>query len=162
MSNGDIEQDSREGGCACGAVRYRLDGEPLFVHACHCKDCQRLSGSAFGVTMIVTADEFRVLRGEPASGEIRADSGTLKQAYWCPGCGSYLWGRSGGRPGCVSIRPGTLDDSDWFTPGAHIWTRSKQRWVELPADVPAFDKTYDQNEMWPAKSLRRLAELSQS
>ena len=159
MTESTTRPTAKEGGCACGAIRYRFEGEPLFVHACHCKHCQRLTGSAFGITMVVAADDFELLSGEPAQGEIRGDSGGRKSAHWCPSCGSYLWARAERRPGCVSIRPGTLDETDWFAPGAHIWIRSKQDWVALPADIPAFDKAYDPVDLWPAESLRRVAVL---
>lgn len=155
MASGTI----REGGCACGAVRYRLEGEPLFVHACHCRDCQRLSGSAFGITVMVDAAAFAEVAGETRRGTLVADSGREKHPVSCARCGSYVWSHSAQRPGCMSVRGGSFDDVDWLEPMAHIWTRSKQRWVVLPPGVPAFDTVYDTEAVWPAESLRRLAAI---
>ena len=148
---------TRRGGCACGAVRYRFDGDPLFVHACHCKDCQRLTGSAFAITMLIEEARFIVDEGEPLSGEVIAGSGGTKRTYFCGRCGSYLWSRPPARPGLLGVRPGGLDETDWFEPQAHIWTRSKQRWVRLPPDVPAFETAYAEAELWPRESIERRA-----
>lgn len=99
MTESTTRPTAKEGGCACGAIRYRFEGEPLFVHACHCKHCQRLTGSAFGITMIVAADDFELLSGEPAQGEIRGDSGGRKSAHWCPSCGELPVGPCGAPSG---------------------------------------------------------------
>lgn len=146
---------TREGGCACGAVRYRLDGDPLFVHACHCKDCQRLTGSAFAITMLIEKSHLTVTEGEPRSGRLIAQSGRTKETYFCERCGSYLWSKPPSRPGLIGLRPGGLDDTGWFEPQAHIWTRSKQRWIRLPSDVPSFATAYDDEKLWPSESIER-------
>ncbi len=147
---------TRQGGCACGAVRYEFEGEPLFTHACHCTDCQRLSGSAFGIAMIFEESQFRCTKGQPMSGEIVADSGNKKKVYFCGACGSSLWNKLSGRPGTIALKPGTLDDNDWFKPEAHIWTRSKQPWVQIPEDASSYETAYDTSEVWPKESLERL------
>lgn len=146
---------TREGGCACGAARYELKGEPLFVHACHCTDCQRLSASAFGISMIVEKDRFELVKGRTARVELVADSGRTKQIYFCPACGGQLWNEVPHRPGLLTLKAGTLDAVDWFRPQAHIWTRSKQPWLRLDGGAPSFETTYDQAELWPADSLER-------
>lgn len=151
---------TRQGGCACGAVRYELEGKPLFIHACHCTDCQRLSGSAFGVSMIVEEMQLRCIKGRPMSGEMVADSGNKKEVYFCGACGSHLWNKGSNRPGAISLKPGTLDDNDWFQPRAHIWTRSKQPWVQIPEDVPSYETQYEVSEVWPKESLERLRSTS--
>ena len=95
----------RTGGCACGAIRYEFEGEPLFVHACHCTDCQRASGTAFGITMLVEARDFRVVSGEPGAAALTGGSGAAKQSFFCPQCGGWLFGRTELRPGVLAIRP---------------------------------------------------------
>ena len=150
----------RTGGCACGAIRYVFEGEPLFVHACHCTDCQRLSGTAFGITMLVEARDFRVVSGEPGEAALTGGSGAAKQSFFCPQCGGWLFGRTELRPGVLAIRPGTLDDKTGIVPQANIWTRSKLAWLALPTDVPQFETTYDVAALWPAESRRRLAEAA--
>ena len=87
---------------------------------------------------------------------IYGGSGARKTAYRCQSCGSNLYGLSESMPGCASLRPGTLNDSSWFTPLAHIWTQSKQAWVQLPPGVPAFKQAYDRERVWPQASLQRL------
>jgi len=153
-----MNETRRNGGCQCGAIRYALIGEPLFTHACHCTDCQK-RGGAFGLTMFVLRDQLVILQGQPAANEAIADSGNRKTAYFCGRCSSVLWGAVNARPATFSLRPGTLDDTTWFAPGAHIWIRSKQPWVLL-GDIPAFDTTYDMAEVWPAESLARLKAAS--
>lgn len=145
------------GQCACGTVRYTLGQPPLFLHACHCTDCQRLSGGPFGLTMVVVQADLHFLSGELTTTAIRGGSGALKTAFRCKACGSNVYGRSQSMPGCASLRPGTLIDVSWFTPQAHIWTRSRQHWVQLPPDVPAFDEHYDRAAVWPLESLQRLS-----
>lgn len=145
----------RQGGCQCGAIRYELVGEPLFTHVCHCTDCQR-RGGAFGLSMLVEEKQFRLLQGDPEAVEIVADSGNVKTSRFCRRCGTTIYGRSAARTGIVVLRPNTFDDTAWFAPQAHIWTRSKQPWVALPEGVPAFETTYDAREVWPAESLARL------
>ena len=146
----------RQGGCPCGSLRYELTGEPLFVHACHCTYCQAHSGSAFGLTMLLEENQYRVTKGQPASCETMAGSGKMRTTYFCRECGATLWSRTPLRPGLVGFRPGTLDDTTGVEPKAHIWTRSKQPWVPLPAGVPAFEKAYVTAEVWPQESLDRI------
>ncbi len=151
-----VDPNTRQGGCACSAVRYEISDDPLFVHACYCTDCQRRSGAAFGLTMVLVENQLRLVKGEPLSHDQVADSGKIKTQFFCPECGTMLWGRSGSRPGAVSLFPGTLDDTSWFRPAAHIWTRSKQAWVSFADSAPAFETVYDPAVIWPKASLARL------
>ena len=144
------------GCCSCGAVQYELTGEPLFTHACHCTLCQRRTGSAFGLSMIIETGHFKLLSGKPASVEIISDSGNKKYNHFCAQCGTVIYGDSPSLPGLTIIRPGTLDDTSRVTVQAHIWVRSKQPWLVLPDDVPCFEKMYDRDELWPQESLQRL------
>lgn len=144
------------GRCTCDKVRYEITGEPLFTHACHCTLCQRRSGSAFGLSMMVLSDQFSITQGGLVSVEVAADSGNKKFNYFCGGCGTVIYGDSPAQPGIINVRPGTLDDTSWFTVGAHIWIKSKQPWVGLPGDIPCFETIYDRDEVWPESSLHRL------
>lgn len=144
-----------EGRCACGAVRYRLLSEPMFVHCCHCLDCQRQTGSAFVLNAIIETDRITLLSGEPAPVRVPTDSGRPHDIYRCRVCQTALWSDYGGRPKLRFVRVGTLEDPHALAPDVHIFTRSKQPWVGLPADVPAFAVYYDTKTLWPAESLKR-------
>jgi hypothetical protein len=153
--------DSLEGGCACGAVRYRLTDRPMFVHCCHCLDCQRQTGSAFVLNALIEAGKAEVLAGAPAPWRMPTDSGKPHDIYRCPQCQTALWSEYGGRSQIRFVRIGTLDNPAALRPDVHIYTRSKQPWVMLPAGTPAFEAYYDSKTLWPAESLaRRKAALS--
>ena len=143
------------GGCACGAVRYRLGSAPMFVHCCHCRDCQRQTGSAFVINAIIETDRIALLAGDPAPIAVPTDSGRPHAIYRCRACQTALWSDYGGRPALRFVRVGTLDDPAALPPDVHIFTRSKLPWVELPETVPAFDVYYDAQALWPAASLER-------
>jgi hypothetical protein len=146
----------REGGCACGAVRYRLLSEPLFVHCCHCLNCQRQTGSAFVVNLMIEADRVEVLAGEPQAVDVPRDDGSAQAVYRCPDCQVAVFSTYS-RPEVRFVRGGTLDDPRDVTPDVHIFTRSKVSWVAIPEETPAFDVYHDEKALWPAESLRRLA-----
>ena len=145
----------REGGCACGAVRYRLTAEPLFVHCCHCLNCQRQTGSAFVINLLIEADRVDVLSGEPQPVEAPRDDGSKQLIHRCPTCQVAVYSDYG-RPEILFVRGGTLDEPREITPDVHIYTKSKVAWVTLPDDTPAFDVYYDSKTLWPAASLERL------
>jgi len=149
---------SREGGCACGAVRYRLTSEPLFVHCCHCLNCQRQTGSAFVINVLIEADRVELLAGDPQPVEVPRDDGSTQTIYRCPGCQIAVYSQYA-RPEVRFLRAGTLDDPASVAPDVHIFTRSKLPWVALPESVAAFDVYYDAKELWPAASLERLQAL---
>ena len=144
-----------EGGCSCGAVRYRLTSEPLFVHCCHCLNCQRQTGSAFVINILIESDRVELLAGEPHPVSVPR-SGDKTQTIWrCPTCEVALYSDYGS-PRIWFVRSGSLDDPAAVAPDVHIYTRSKLPWVELPESVPAFDVYYDSKKLWPAPSLERL------
>ncbi len=149
----------REGGCACGAVRYRLASEPLIVHCCHCLNCQRQTGSAFVVNVLVETERVEVLAGTPVPVEAPRDSGPPQRIFRCPRCQVAVWSEYG-MPEVSFVRAGTLDDPTGVTPDVHIYTRSKVGWVTLPDGTPAFDVYYDPREVWPEESRRRYAALT--
>jgi hypothetical protein len=145
-----------EGGCTCGAVRYRMTSKPMFVHCCHCRWCQRETGSAFALNAMIEADRVIVTRGAPETVDTPSNSGKGQKFVRCPSCRIALWSHYAGAGDAVSfIRVGTLDEPDRLPPDIHIFTSSKQPWVVLSPDVPAFDIFYDRKEMWPEESLER-------
>ena len=148
--------DDLEGGCACGAVRYRLTSAPMFVHCCHCLDCQRQTGSAFVLNAMIETDRIELLQGAPAPVGVPTDSGRPHDVYRCPGCQTALWSDYGHRAFLRFVRIGTLDDPSALRPDVHIYTRSKVPWVGLPPEVPAFEVFYDREALWPAESMERL------
>jgi len=151
----ETEPGELQGGCSCGAVRYRMTSGPLFVHACHCLDCQRQTGSAFVLNALIETDRVRILTGEPRRYEMPTDSGRPHGIYRCAGCGVAVWSEYGGLAVLRFVRVGTLDRPAALAPDVHIYTRSKQPWVALPAGVPAFEGYYDSSKLWPADSLAR-------
>lgn len=144
-----------EGGCACGAVRYRLTTAPMFVHCCHCLNCQRQTGSAFVINLLIEADRVEVIAGDPQPVDVPRDDGSTQRIFRCPTCRVALFSEYG-RPEVRFVRAGTLDDPSWVVPDVHIYTRSKLPWVTLPESVPAFDVYYSSKELWPSASLERL------
>ena len=150
---------SIEGGCACGAVRYRLASEPLFTHCCHCLNCQRQTGGAFVVNLLIEADRVELLRGEPAPVDVPRDDGSAQTVFRCPDCQVAVYSRYG-HPGISFVRGGTLDEPARFPPNVHIFTRSKVAWVALPDETPAVEVYYDMQELWPAASLERFGALT--
>jgi len=145
----------RDGGCSCGAVRYRLASEPMFVHCCHCLSCQRQTGSAFVINLLIEADRVELLAGQPWPVDVPRDDGSAQRIYRCPGCQVAVYSEYG-RPEVRFVRGGTLDEPSSVAPDVHIFTRSKLPWVTLPEDVPAVEVYYDSKALWPAESLERL------
>jgi hypothetical protein len=148
-----------DGGCACGAVRYRLRSVPMIVHCCHCRDCQRQTGGAFALNALIEADRIALLSGEPVPVSMPTDSGRPHDIYRCPVCQVAVWSDYGRRPGLRFVRVATLDDPDRLPPDVHIYTRSKLPWLKLPEGVPAFDVYYDSAKVWSAQSLERRRAL---
>ncbi len=144
----------REGGCGCGAVSYALRSEPMIVHCCHCLNCQRQTGSAFVINLIIEADRVEIT-GAPYAVEVPRDHDQPQRIFRCPDCHLALFSEYG-TPGVWFVRGGTLDDPQGITPDVHIYTRSKVGWVTLPPATPAFHAYYDHSEVWPQESLRRL------
>jgi hypothetical protein len=137
-----------EGRCACGEVRYRLNGAPFAVHCCHCRDCQRETGSAFVINGLIEAPLVDVLQGTPETIDTPSASGKGQKIVRCPSCHVALWSHYGGMGGKAAfIRVGTVEDPDACPPQVHIFTRSRQPWFELPQDVPAFDVFYSRDDL---------------
>ena len=144
-----------EGGCACGAVRYRLASPPMFVHCCHCRDCQRQTGSAFVLNALIEADRVLLQSGQVEEVTVPTESGRGQKVYRCPTCKIAVWSVYGGVDKLRFVRIGTLDNAAVLTPDVHIYVRSKLPWVKLPEGAPAFEAYYDSKKVWPAASLER-------
>jgi len=144
-----------EGGCACGAVRYHMGSEPMFVHCCHCHDCQRQTGTAFVLNALIEADRVALLSGEIQNIQVPTDSGRPHVIHRCTSCRTAVWSTYGGVEKLRFVRVGTLDDPTAWPPNVHIYTRSKLPWITLPAGIPAFAAYYDSKRLWPAASLER-------
>lgn len=132
-----------EGGCVCGAIRYRLTNEPLTLYACHCTDCQRHFGTSFALSMIVLGEALHLIRGEPRIHAVTTPGGIHRRGTFCGDCASRLWGVPVRFPEVAVLRPGTLDDTSWLDPVAHIWTRSAQPWVVIPEGAVRFETQPD-------------------
>jgi hypothetical protein len=146
----------REGGCACGAVRYRLTSDPLIIHCCHCLSCQRQTGSAFVVNLLIETDRLELLAGDVRPVDVPRDDGSAQRIFRCPSCQIAVFSQYG-YPGVRFVRGGTLDDPRGVIPDVHIYTRSKVGWVTLPVSAPAFEAFYDEQAVWSAASLERLS-----
>ncbi len=147
------------GHCACGAVRYHFTSMPMFVHCCHCLDCQRQTGSAFVINGLIEADRIVIESGDPRPISMPTESGRPHDIYRCPECQTAMWSDYGGRPYLRFARTGTLENPAGIVPDVHIFTRSKLPWVTIPPDVPAFEIFYDMKTLWPseAQERRRMA-----
>lgn len=127
------------GGCQCGAVRYELRAAPLGLYACHCKDCQRFSGTTHTLSMLVRSGDAVLIKGELVGFDKAADSGRVVRMLGCAQCGTKIWNEPLASPGLLIMKPGTLDDMSWARPVGNIWTASKAPWVEIEAAVPNYE-----------------------
>lgn len=145
---------TKTGGCQCGAVRYRIDPPAPVAYACHCRECQKQSASAFGLSLSVGREQVH-LTGELRSWERPTDLGSRTSCFFCPTCGSRVYHVSSLSPDRMTIKGGSLDDTSGLQPAAHIWTSRKQPWVVLdpatpvhetqPADLAAWRNGLDQS-----------------
>ncbi|MGH6969584.1 MAG: GFA family protein [Stellaceae bacterium] len=123
------------------------------MHCCHCRDCQRQTGSAFVINALIETDRVAVLKAAPAPLAVPTDSGRPHRIFRCPSCQTAVWSEYGGLAKQRFVRVGTLDDPTMLTPDVHTYVRSMLPWVTLPPGVPAFDAYYDSRKLWPAASL---------
>lgn len=154
------EDSSLQGGCTCGAVRYRMMTKPMFVHCCHCRWCQRETGAAFALNAMIEADRVHLLQGDLEVVNTPSNSGRGQKITRCSKCRIALWSNYAGAGDMVRfVRVGTLDQPDRLPPDIHIFTASKQPWVVLPPNVPAVEEYYESKQYWPVESLARRAAL---
>lgn len=128
------------GSCQCGDIRYELRGDIYRLNICHCTDCQKQSGSAFGMSLIIPGTTFNLIAGELKTFELTADSGRAKTCAFCPRCGVRIYNKTSA---LMSVKAGTLDDHEWLKPDAHYWSKSKQPWLQLADDIPSY-QTHEQ------------------
>ena len=147
-----------DGGCTCRFLRYRMTATPLFVHCCHCRWCQRETGTSFALNALIETDRVQLLQGEAEIVDTPSNSGKGQKISRCPRCHVAAWSNYAGFGDSVRfVRVGTLDEPDRFPPDIHIYTASKQPWVILPPGTPAVPEYYRASEHWPKASLERRA-----
>ncbi len=127
------------GSCQCGQVRYQLLAAPSMVVACHCKQCQKLSTSAFSITAMVDTENVS-FQGEMSEWRRAADSGNISGAKFCPNCGNRIYHFNPDEPDKLKLKPSNLSDTRLIQPSAHVWVSEKQEWFEIPPNVKVFDK----------------------
>ncbi len=148
---------SFEGRCSCGAVRYRMNVAPMIVHACHCTECQRLSGGAFAINALVETDRIELLAGDPVPVPVTGTSGKPQTIMRCPKCEVALWSHyPGGGAKIAFVRVGTMEEPGRLTPDIHIYTSTILPWLGLPAGAKAFDEFYNPADLWSAEIRQRF------
>lgn len=151
---------SFDGGCACGAVRYCLKREPMFVHCCHCTWCQRETGTAFALNALIETSEVAVVEGRPEAVLTPSASGKGQTIVRCPTCRVAVWSHyAGGGESLSFVRVGTLDEPSRFPPDLHIYTSTKLPWVALPEGARAVPEYYRTRDYWPPASIDRARAL---
>jgi len=128
-----------KGGCLCGSVRFSCTAEPAFTAYCHCNDCQRAGGSPFAVNLMAPSESFSV-EGKSQTYTVVGDSGKDVHRHFCPKCGSGIYLQSDAVPGQVFLKAGTLDDAGWVKPELHMFTASKQPWINLADSLPQYER----------------------
>lgn len=152
-----------KGQCYCQRIQYELNATPIFVNACHCRDCQILTGSAFAINIMVEASAVKITsETQPElKTEDRLDKGPASdsKAYHCPSCGIMLWGTLGDfGPGLIFLRAGTLAENEKIVPSAHFFVRSKHPWVTIPEGVRTFETLPGENDSmgWTEEGNKRF------
>ena len=128
------------GGCLCGAIRYESRAEPLFSINCHCRDCQRTTGTAYAPVLAVPRDALSISQGEPTYYTSQSDSGETVSRGFCPECGSGIFSKLSANPDIVGLKAASLDDPSWFRPTVDIYTDSAQPWDVMNPDLPKVPK----------------------
>lgn len=151
------EPTNLAGRCACGEVRYRMKKAPMIVHACHCTECQRLSGGAFAINALVETAKVELLSGRLEPVPIKGTSGKLQTILRCPNCEVALWSHyPGAGPRIAFVRVGTLEEPGRLPPDIHIHISTRLPWLELPPGTRAVEEFYSPAEVWPAESRDRF------
>jgi hypothetical protein len=145
-----------EGGCSCRAVRYRMMTAPIVVHACHCTWCQRETGTVHALNAVIEAGRVELLSGQPEAIDTPSHSGKGQRIWRCPRCKVALWSNySNAGEAMRFIRVGTLDNAGAFPPDIHVFTSTKQPWVQIPAGSKVFVEFYNPKEVWSPEQLGR-------
>ncbi|MFT5259033.1 MAG: hypothetical protein ACI9J2_002295 [Saprospiraceae bacterium] len=127
-----------DGQCLCGDIQYTVSDQPIRQAQCHCTDCKKASGTGH-ISQVFFKEEAVSIVGKTSFFEVIANSGNANSRYFCPRCGSRLFGRNSGRPGVVGIMAGSFSDSSWFVPDVILYTKDKQVWDETSEQVPNFE-----------------------
>ena len=127
------------GGCACGAIRYECETRPAVMLNCHCHDCQRFTGSAYAPLVVVVADHFCLMQGEPKYFVTISDGGNTVRRGFCADCGSSLFVVTAALPAYIALMAGSLDDAERYKPAADLWARSACHWDVMDPDLPKFE-----------------------
>lgn len=150
------DNDRLIGKCTCGDIEYELKREPMFVHCCHCTWCQRETGSAFAINALIESDNVELLKGHPDKVDVPSNSGIGQSIFRCPSCKTALWSNYGAAKDTVCfVRVGTLNNPNACPPDIHIFTSTKQHWVELGNSIPVVDEYYQRSKYWPEESILR-------
>jgi hypothetical protein len=155
-----MTSETLEGGCGCGAVRYRLEDEPMYVNNCHCRLCQLQTGTGSAVNAFIETDRLEHLSGDLSEHEFMTGSGGIQIVVRCAKCGTPVWShypRLGRKT--AGIRVGTLDNPSAVQPDAAIFVVSKPEWASLPEGVPQFEEYYNPAELLPVQRFERLKAL---
>ena len=129
--------------CQCGSLTAEIqDGAEPIVVACHCRDCQKRSGSPFG-TMAYYPEDYVAIGGEAREYSRPTDSGNTFTTGFCPTCGSTLYGRTSGFPGAVGVTMGTIDEPRLPVPVRSVYEQSRRHWVTMPAETQGFARGRD-------------------
>jgi hypothetical protein len=145
------------GACACGAVRYECTAEPVLSVLCHCRDCQRTTGSGHGAELMVPSAAFAFTSGEPRYYALTGDSGNVVSRGFCVTCGSPLVARSSGFPDLMAIHAGSLDDPGCYQPTQHVFLSSAQPWDRIDPQATAFERMPDFQKMLATLHERQVA-----
>ena len=148
-----------EGGCGCGAVRYRLTDEPIFVNNCHCRLCQRQTGTGSAVNAFIESGKLEQLSGELSEHELATGSGGTQIIVRCATCGTPVWSHYRLGRKAAAVRVGTLDDPSAVRPDAAIYVADRPAWAPLPEGVPQFETYYNPAELLAPERFARLKAL---
>jgi hypothetical protein len=150
------------GGCQCGEIRYEIQGEPLTFYACHCRECQKQSASAFGLSLTVPRAAVKIVSGQPKTWTREAHSGRTVSCAFCGNCGTRLFHDRAHNRATINIKAGTLDDPTWLHPVGNIWTQSAQPWVSISNDLLNYPGQPENNdrlcEKWSERSHQQPSE----
>lgn len=133
----------QEGGCLCGALRFKVEGDPIVSGACYCRACQSVAGGGAAYGMMFPAEALSVTKGETRSFICKADSGADVYRLFCPDCGVHLFSHNSTHPQYRSVKVGVLDDPSAFQSQGSVWTASAQPWHHVDPDLPSWETEPD-------------------
>jgi len=126
------------GQCLCGSVKYEITEEPVRMAQCHCKGCQRASGTGHMSLAFFKEDAVKI-SGETTGYPVTADSGNINTRYFCPGCGARMFGRNSAREGIIAVTAGSVDDNSWFESQGVVYCKDRPQWDHTDQAIPNHD-----------------------